>query len=114
MTTRSATLLLWSPRILGILVCAFLGLFSLDAFGTGVTLAQPIPDFAIHVAPALILLVVVGMSWRWAWVGGLVFTALAMAYVYLARAHMSWIAAIAGPLLIVGLLFSWSWARRSR
>jgi len=30
-------LVLWIPRILGILVCVFLGVFSLDAFGNGKT-----------------------------------------------------------------------------
>jgi len=102
-------LLRWSPRILGILVCLFLGVFSLDAFGGGTTLAQALPAFASHVAPILILLVVVGLSWRWEWLGGLVFTGLAVWYAYFARDHLSWIPVIAGPLLVVGILFSWSW-----
>jgi Zn-dependent protease with chaperone function len=57
----------------------------------------------------LILLVVVGVSWRWEWVGGVVFTGLAFAYSYFARNHPSWILAIACPLLVVGILFFWSW-----
>ena len=32
MTHRSQLLLLWSPRLLGIVVCLFLSLFALDAF----------------------------------------------------------------------------------
>jgi hypothetical protein len=108
---RSRTLLLWSPRILGTLVCLFLGLFSLDAFGAGKTLAQALPDFAMHIAPVLVLLAVVVVSWHWAWVGGLVFTGLAAVYAYSARGHVSWIPVISGPLLIVGVLFLWSWIR---
>ena len=109
MNKRSGKLLLWSPRILGILVCLFLSLFALDAFGDGKTFIQVLPDFAIHVAPMLILLAVVGVSWRWEWVGGLVFTGLAAGYAYFARNHVSWILGIAGPLLVVGVLFFWSW-----
>jgi len=44
-------------------------------------------------------------------VGGLVFTGLAAAYAFFARNHIDWILGIAGPLLIVGILFSWSWLR---
>lgn len=113
MTKRSRKLLLWTPRIFGILVCLFLSLFALDAFGSGKTFIQALPDFAIHVFPMLVLLAVVGVSWRWEWVGGLVFTGLAVAYVYFARNHVSWIPVIAGPLLIVGALFFWSWRHHS-
>jgi CHASE2 domain-containing sensor protein len=109
MNMRLGKLLLWSPRILGVLVCLFLSLFALDAFGGGNTFIQALPDFAIHVAPMLILLAVVGVSWRWEWVGGLVFTGLAATYAYFARNHIDWILVIAGPLLIVGILFFWSW-----
>lgn len=109
MNKRSAKLLLWTPRILGILVCLFLGLFALDAFEGGKTFFQALPGFAIHVSPMLVLLAVVGVSWRWQWVGGLVFTVLAAGYAYFARNHFSWIAGISGPLMIVGVLFFCGW-----
>ena len=112
MTSQSGKLLQWSPRILGILVSLFLGLFSLDAFGPGKTFAQALGDFTIHLTPALILLAVVVVAWRWEWVGALVFTGVAVGYAYAARTHFSWIPIIAGPLLIVGILFFWSWTRR--
>jgi hypothetical protein len=113
MTKRSSTLLLWAPRILGILVCLFLSVFALDAFGGGTTFIQALPDFGMHVAPMLILLAIVAVSWRWEWIGGFGFTALAIAYAYFARDHISWIPVIAGPLLIVGVLFLWSWHQHS-
>jgi hypothetical protein len=114
MSRQIDDLILWSPRVLGILVCVFLSMFALDAFGPGRTAIQALPDFALHVAPMLILLVVVGVSFRWAWVGGLGFTLLAAAYAYVARAHVSWIMAVAVPLLLVGLLFFVSWRHRMR
>jgi hypothetical protein len=106
---RSSALLRWSPRILGILVCAFLSAFSFDAFSGYQSLAQSLPDFARHVAPVLGLLGVVALSWRWAWVGGIVFTVLAAAYAYFARDHVWWVLVIAGPLFAVGALFLLSW-----
>ena len=106
-------LLLWLPRVLAILVCIFLSAFSLDAFENGKTVTQAASDFAIHVAPVLILFAVIVVSWRWPWVGGVVFTGLAAGYAYVTRAHPSWILVIAGPLLAAGSLFLWSW-RHSR
>jgi hypothetical protein len=56
------------------------------------------------------LLGIVLLSWRWPWVGGAVFTGLALAYAYGARRHLGWIPIVSGPLLVVGILFLWSWA----
>jgi hypothetical protein len=95
-------------------VCGFLSLFALDAFSGGKSFLEALPDFLIHVAPMAVLLVIVGLSWRWEWVGGVVFTGLAVAYAYMARRHASWIATISGPLLLVGVLFIWSWVHRLR
>jgi hypothetical protein len=112
MKTKSGKLLLWSPRILAILVCLFLSVFAFDALGNGKTLAEAFPDFALHVAPVLVLLAVAGAAWRWEWIGGLVFTGIAAGYAYFARDHASWILYISAPLLIVGVLFFWSWLRQ--
>jgi hypothetical protein len=83
----------------------------LDAFGNGRTLSEALPDFAIHVAPMLMLLAVAAVSWRWEWAGGVVFTGLGAGYAYFARDHVSWVLCISVPLLIVGGLFLWSWRR---
>ena len=91
------------------MVCLFLSLFALDAFSEGKSLVRALPDFAMHLLPALVLLVIVGVSWRWEWVGGIAFTGVALAYAYGARSHPAWILTISGPLLVVGVLFLWSW-----
>jgi len=104
MSEPSRKLLLWSPRIVGIAVCLFLGMFALDSTGR-------LPDFVAHVAPVLALLVAVLLSWRWEWVGAVVFIGVAFAYAWMARDHLAWIPLIAGPLLLAGILFSLSWLR---
>jgi hypothetical protein len=103
--------MLWTPRVLGILMCAYLGMFALDAFDGGGGLLRTLVAFGMHLIPALVLLVVVIVSWRWEWVGAIVFIACALVYAYWARAHPSWVALIGGPLLIVGLAFLQSWLR---
>lgn len=110
MTRTSARLLLWAPRVLGIAVCLFIGMFALDAFSEGRPLSGTIPAFLIHLIPALMLLVTVALSWRWEWVGGITFVTLATLYaVMVSRNHPDWMFIISGPLLVVGALFLWSW-----
>ena len=110
MATTSGRLLLWSPRILGILVSLFMGLFALDAFSQGKPLFEAIPDFVVHLIPPFILLVLVGASWRREWIGGFAFVGLALVYATtMARGRLDWTLVIAGPLMLVGVLFLWSW-----
>ena len=109
MGVSSRNLLLWSPRVLGILTALFLGLFALDAFGEGRSFAEALPAFLVHASPAFLLLLVVAVSWRREWVGGAVFLALAALYSVAARNHPGWIPIVSGPLAAVGALFLLSW-----
>ena len=114
MATTSGRVLLWSPRILGILVSVFIGMFALDAFSQGQSFFEALPDFLVHLIPAFVLLALVGASWRWEWIGGVAFIGLAVAYaVTMARGHIDWMLVISGPLLVVGALFLWSWLHHS-
>jgi hypothetical protein len=110
MAATSSRLLLWAPRILGTLVSAFIGLFALDAFGGARSFFEALPDFLIHLIPAVVLLALVGMSWRWEWIGGLTFIGLGVAYALTTAAgRPDWVIVISGPLLVVGALYLWSW-----
>ena len=104
----TATLLLWVPRVLGVAVCLFLGMFALDAFSERKGLAA-VPDFVIHLLPSLVLLAVVAASWRHPWIGGITFLLLAVGYAMAAWSHPAWILVISGPLTFVGVLFLWAW-----
>jgi hypothetical protein len=106
MRSTGDTLLLWAPRWLGVAVCLFLAAFALDAVGPR--------EFLFHVAPMALLLGIVLVSWRHPWLGGAVFTALALVYAYSARHRLDWVFPVSGPLLAVGLLFLWSWSRQRR
>lgn len=109
---RTSTFVLWAPRILGVAVALFIGLFALDAFGPGKSLGRALLDFAVHLVPALLLLAIVGASWRRPWIGGFAFVGFALYYA--ARvSRMDWILVISGPLLVVGLLFLWTWWRQT-
>jgi hypothetical protein len=110
MARISARLLLWSPRILGILVSLFIGIFALDAFSEGKPILQALLDFGIHLIPAFVLLTLVAVSFRWEWIGAVAFIGLAIMYAMtMSRGRVDWMLLISGPLTIVGALFLWSW-----
>lgn len=110
MVTATRRLLYWAPRFLGIVVSLFIGLFAFDAFGPGRPLADALLDFAIHLLPALLLLTLVAASWRREWIGAVTFTGLAVVYATtMSGGRIDWMLLIAGPLLLVGMLFLVSW-----
>ena len=109
MAKTTANLVLWSPRIVGILVSLFIGMFALDAFSEGKPFFQALPDFLIHLAPAVVLLAIVGASFRWPWIGAVTFVGLAVLYALtMSKGRLDWMLTISGPLLLVGALFLWS------
>ena len=114
MSAPSARLWRWSPRILGILVSLFIAAFALDAFAEGTPLASALLDFFIHLIPAFVLLALVMVSRRWEPIAGVAFILLAVVYAMtMARGRLDWMLVISGPLAVVGVLFLWSWFRRS-
>jgi hypothetical protein len=108
MNRTSAAVLLWAPRIAGILVAAFLGLFALDAF-EGRSFVAALPAFAIHLIPSFLVLAAVAIAWRFEWVGAVAFLGLAVLYAVMVRGRVDWVAVISGPLLLVGILFLAAW-----
>ena len=104
LTKTLDALLLWTPRVAGIGVALFLGLFALDAFD-GRPILDVIPGFLIHLAPSFLVLGAVAVAWRFPLAGAAAFVGLAL--IYAARVHwrVDWIAAIGGPLVVVAALF---------
>jgi hypothetical protein len=114
MATTSGRLLLWSPRILGVLVSLFIGMFALDVFGGGKPLLLAFPDFIIHLIPAFVLVGLVVASGRRPWIGAVGFIGLAVVYaVTMAKGRLDWMLTISGPLVVVGALFAWLVVARS-
>jgi hypothetical protein len=111
--TSTQNLLLWAPRIAGLLVAAFLALFALDAFNETGSFVGALPAFAIHLIPSLLVLMVVAIAWRFEWIGAIAFIALAVLYAVMARGRLDWIAVISGPLVLVGVLFLVSWRQHA-
>jgi len=115
----------WPPRILGILFILWLMLFSLDIFDGNYGFWGTVLGLFMHNIPALVLLLVLIISWKYEIVGGIVFILAGLFYVGMLVTNvllnpppgpgvMSWSFPIAGPAFLVGILFLICWFRKRR
>jgi len=115
MTTPVKRLLFWTPRILCLLFAAFISLFALDVFGEHHGFWKTLLALLMHLVPTAVLLAVLALTWRWEWVGGLVFPALGVFYLVTFWGRFPWsvYVIISGPLFFVGALFLLNWIYRA-
>jgi len=114
--------LYWTPRILSILFLLFLAMFSLDVFGNGYTFWQTLVGLFMHNIPVFILAILLWISWKREIVGAITFILAGLLYIYLTifRAQipwyisLSWSLTIAGPALVIGILFYLNWIKRKK
>src|SRR5690242_13508397 len=99
---RWNAVLLWLPRILCLAVALFLAMLALDS--------STVAEFAMHLIPSAIVLLILAASWRHEWIGAALLAAAGIFYwARVGSAHMSWVVIISGPLFLVAALFAWSW-----
>ena len=103
--------LFWMPRALCILIAVFISLFALDVFGEGYGFWMTVLALLMHLIPTGVLLVGLAISWRWEWVGGILFPGLGVLYLVMAWGRFHWpvYLTISGPLFLLGLLFLINW-----
>jgi hypothetical protein len=117
MTKPVKRLLFWMPRILCILFAVFVSLFSFDVFGEGYSFWKTILALLMHLIPTGIILVVLAVSWRWEWVGAIIFSALGVLYIVMFWGRFKWhvyLLPISVPLFLVGFLFLINWLYRKQ
>ncbi|HVT96665.1 MAG TPA: hypothetical protein VHE33_04110 [Acidobacteriaceae bacterium] len=115
MRRTSARLLYWSPRFLSILFALFLSVFALDVFGE-VHGAGPIAlALFVHLIPAIMVIAVLIIAWRWEWIGALAFALAALGYaVSVLPHHLDWVLTISLPLIVIATLFLTNWMERTQ
>ena len=108
-------LLFWTPRILCILFAAFISLFALDVFGEGYGFWETIWALLMHMIPTALVVIALAVSWRWEWIGALLFIGLGAFYIVMTWGRFDWTsyAPISGPLFLIGVLFLVNWRLRS-
>lgn len=112
MNTFSRRLLFWTPRAICFAFAIFLSLFALDVFHEGYGFWKTLLALLIHLVPVYIVLLVLAVAWRWEWIGAVGFAGLAIWYAQgVWRRHPDWVAVIAGPLLVIAVLFLVNWLK---
>ncbi len=112
--------LFWTPRILAILFILFLAMFSLDIFEGNYGFWGTILGLFMHNIPALILLIVLIISWKHEIVGGIAFILAGLLYIasLLMKGFeiymLLWVLQIAGPAFLVGILFLVGWKQKRK
>jgi hypothetical protein len=111
MTTSTKKFVFWTPRILSVLFALFLSLFALDVFGAGYSFWQTLLALFMHLIPTFVILIVLAVSWRREWVGGILFIAFGIYYIVAAwgKFVLSVYFLISGPLFLIGILFLINW-----
>jgi len=107
MNLRVEKILYWSPRGLGILIAVFVSLFALDVFAEGYSFWETIGALMMHLIPTFVILIVLGVAWRWEWIGGFMFVTLGVLYITLfwEPSNLPAYLLISGPLFLAGILF---------
>ena len=111
----SKKLLFWIPRILAIIFILFLTMFSLDVFGNNYGFWQTILGLFMHNIPTLILVIVLVISWKYEWVGGVGFILAGLLYIIFILTnvmktgfewyYLLWALQISGIAFLIGILF---------
>ena len=110
----------WTPRILSLVFILFLMLFSLDVFSSELNFWQTALALLIHNIPALILLIILIISWKYEIVGGIGFILAGLSYIVILMTNqfegymLFWILQISGIAFLIGILFIISWFKKKK
>jgi len=110
----------WTPRIISITFIVFLVLFSLDIFSMDLPLTKVLLIFLMHNIPAIVLSIILLISWKYEIVGAIAFILVGLFYLtQCCNAELpwyvilAWCLEIALPAFLVGILFLVNWIKKS-
>ncbi len=104
MFTQS-TLLRWLPRLLATGYALFLSLFAFDVW-EDVSFWEGLLGFIVHLLPVYFVLFALVVAWSWPRAGGVLFLALAVGFsLAYGWREAALLAMMAGPLVVIGVLF---------
>lgn len=113
---RLGKIIHWAPRVGALLIIVFVGLFSLDVFGTGAPPLEVLVGFLIHNLPSIAMLLLLIFAWKRPVVGFVAFLIAAVAFAIL---FVRDIYALPNlflfvlPILLIASLFyaDWQWLK---
>ncbi len=102
-------------RLLSLLYAVFISIFSLDVFDEHLSFWKTVLALFIHLIPTFIILFIFLLSWKKEWLSGILCLLLAIVYFYFSWGKFKWdvYCLIAGPLIMIGILYLLSWFYKS-
>ena len=95
-------------------------MFSLDVITPEASFSELAMGLLIHNLPALVLLIVLIISWKYEIVGGIVFILAGLLYIIFTFQTdirwyivLNWSITIAGPAFLIGILFVINWFKKN-
>ena len=115
MTTIMKKTLYWTPRILCFLFALFISIFAFDVFEGNTGFWRTTLALLLHLIPTFVILIVLVISWRWEWVGGILFIVIGGLFI-LTFGGKPWLnyLILTGPLFLMGILFLLNWRYRAQ
>lgn len=115
MNKSSKHLLFWSPRVLCILFALFISIFAFDVFDETRSFWNTAIALVIHLVPTIIIVVALIVSWKWEWIGGILYLVFALVYVASTwgRFPVFVYFIMSGPMVIISVLFFLNWKYKS-
>lgn len=104
----------WTPRILAIVFILGLIILSGDVFDENLGFWGTILGLFIHNIPALILAVILWISWKREIVGAIAFILGGIAYILSRNFEPISSLVIAGPAFLIGVLFLIGWIKKRK
>ena len=107
--STSHRVLYWTPRIVCILLIAFVSMFALDVFAEGRGFWETLVALFMHLIPSLVMAAALAVAWRYEWFGAGMFTLCGVFFLLIVRGNW-WVKGIfVLPCIVVALLFFFNW-----
>ena len=105
MKKTAILIIIWIPRVTGILFILFISLFALDVFSEGYNFLETLTALFMHLLSTFILTIALILAWKQKMSGALLFIAYGVWYLIETGGELSWIAFLmAGVPIIIGVL----------
>jgi hypothetical protein len=111
MSDSRSRILFWTPRALALLLALFLAAFAADVFSENRGIWETVVALVMHLIPSAVVLLILAITWRREWLGGLTYLAVAIFYVVATGGRLHWSAyvVISGTLCAIAVFFFAGW-----